>query len=262
MAERDFQLPELERYQHELTVAIQAVRVAGSTILSQVNNRQAERHGLEFKAEVDRLADEAGVNIIKTAFPNDSVLTEEMGLPETPTDRLWVSDLLDGTTNFLNGSRNYTVLMRVSLLPATNELFYAVDGAGAFLNGKQIEVSSVDILKRATVALDPGYDPQGGNKVSDLFLKLRPVCGNVAMYNANGYTLSMLAKGELAGFVHFSSKVWEAAGLLLIKEAGGNVTDLEGQDIKLDFTSSEGFPFVASNGRIHKELLEMCSSKS
>lgn len=261
--------PEFEKYNQELTVAIQAVRAAGNAILEQVNNHQAEWDGFEFKAEVDKITDEEGIKVIKTAFPQDAVLTEESGIPKELSKRLWVADFLDGTTNFLNGSRNYSVLLSfvengrlvvgVSFLPVSNELFCAVEDEGAYVNGKRICVSAVDELKRSTIALDPGYDPEAGKKVSDLFLKLRPQSGNVAMYNSNGYTLSMVAKGELAGFVHFFSKVWEAAGFILVKEAGGRVTDIKGKDLKLDFTSSEGFAFVASNGLIHNELLQVAA---
>lgn len=258
-------MPEIQKYSKELAVAIKSVRAAGAVILDQVNNRQAERYGLEFKAEVDKLADDAGINIIQTEFPQDAILTEEIGIPKTLSDRLWVADLLDGTTNFLNGSRSYSVLLGfvekgelvlgVSLLPATNELFHAVEGEGTYLNGKRVGVSSVNQLKISSIALDPGYDPLGGDKVSALFQALRPNVGNVAMYNANGFTLSMLAKGELAGFVHFSSKVWESAGFLLVKEAGGSVTDAKGDNLSLDFTTPSGFQFVASNGLIHDPLL-------
>lgn len=258
-------MPEIPKYSQELAVAIRSVRAAGTIILDQVNNRRAERYGLEFKAEVDKLADDAGVAIIQSEFPGDAILTEEIGIPKTLSDRLWVADLLDGTTNFLNGSRNYSVLLSfvdrgklvlgVSLLPATNELFYAVEGEGTYLDGERVQVSSVDQLKTSTIALDPGYDPLGGDKVSALFQALRPNVGNVAMYNANGFTLSMLAKGELAGFVHFSSKIWESAGFLLVKEAGGSVTDNKGSDLTLDFTSPIGFQFVASNSLIHNLLL-------
>ncbi len=266
MSKESFLNLESEKYQKELTVGIEAVLAAGKTIVDQINNNRAERYGLEFKAEVDALADIAGINVIKRFFPEDKILTEEQGIPENISNRLWVADLLDGTTNFLNGSRNYSVLlsfiengkikMGISFLPTTNELFYAIEGKGAYLNDKKINVSTINNFNKSTIVLDPGYDPDGGEKVSNLFLKLRPQVGNVALYNANGYTLSMLAKGELAGFVHFSSKIWEVAGLLLVKEAGGKVTDRNGKDLDLDFSSPKGFQFIASNGLIHEDFLK------
>lgn len=256
--------PEIDKYKAELMTAIEAVQTAGRVILDQENNRIAERHSLEFKSEVDKLADTAGIEVVRKNFPNDNVLTEEQGIPKEISGRLWVADLLDGTTNFLNGSRNYSVLLSfvengklkvgVSFLPVTNELFYAIEGQGAYLNGEKINVSTTDFDK-STVVIDPGYDPNGVEKTAKLMMELRPKVGNIAMYNANGYTLSMLAKGELAGLVHFYSKIWESAGFLLVKEAGGKITDISGEDLKLDFGSSEGFQFVASNGLIHNELL-------
>ncbi len=256
--------PEIDKYKTELMAAVEAVQTAGRIILEQTNNHKAERHSLEFKSEVDKLADVAGIDVIKKYFPNDNILTEEQGIPEKVSGRLWVADLLDGTTNFLNGSRNYSVLLGfvengklkvgVSFLPATNELFYAVEGHGAYLNNQKIHVSTTDFNK-STIVLDPGYDPDGGEKTAKLMLELRPKVGNIAIYNANGCTLSMLAKGELSGLVHFYSKIWEAAGFLLVKEAGGKITDKNGKDLELNFGSDKGFQFIASNGLIHNELI-------
>lgn len=271
--ERTVIVPEIIHYRGELEVGIQAVMAAGKTIIDKTRNHSAERHGLEFKAEVDRLADESGIKVLKEAFPDDAILTEERGLPKEQKSRLWVCDFLDGTTNFLNGSRNYSVLVAfvekgevkigISYLPITDELFYAVLGEGTYRNGKRTRVSPIGELKRSTIVLDPGYDPEGGRKVADLYQKLRsaPV-GNVGAYNANGYTLSMLANGEMGGFVHFSSKIWECSALLIAQEAGARITDFKGEKPKLDFTNDAGFPFIASNSLIHDELLSIVSKCS
>lgn len=258
---------ESDRYSRELDTALLAARSAAEQILSQTTNLRAQKQGLEFKAEVDNLADETIKQIIAGAFPNDSILTEESGFPKNSYERLWVVDPLDGTTNFLNGLRAYSTLiafvdkgqlvMGVSFLPQTGEEFWAVEEKGAYKGDKQIEVSKIDTVGKASIALDPGYDPQGAEKVTDAYKKLRPRVGNIAMYNANGYTLSLIANGELPALVHFYSKVWECAGLLLVKEAGGKVTDFKGNDVKLDFTKDDGFEFVASNGLVHNDLLAL-----
>ena len=143
----------------------------------------------------------------------------------------------------------------ICYLPATDELFYAVSGEGAYCNNKRIKVSGVEELKRASIILDPGYDPEGDIKVANLYQKLRPNVGNVGAFNANGYTLAMLAKGETAGFVHFSSKIWECSSLLIAQEAGAMITDFKGEELKLNFASDSGFEFVATNSLIHNELL-------
>lgn len=258
---------ELERYNRELETAFLAARNAGKQIISQRTNSRAEKSGLELKTEVDNLADRTIKRVIAEAFPNDSILTEESGFPQSPAERLWVVDPIDGTTNFINGLRAYSTLIAfvdkgklvigVSFLPQSQEMFWAVDGEGAYKGNTKITVSQMADIGKASIVLDPGYHPQGVEKISDAWGKLRPNVGNVGVLNANGYTLSLIANGELPALIHFYSKVWECAGLLLVTEAGGKVTNFKGHNVKLDFARNDGFEFVASNGLIHNALLEL-----
>lgn len=252
------------KYQKELRTAIRAAKAAGKAIL-RASSRKAVKHGMEFKAEVDTIADTTIKKTLAQAFPEIPFLTEESGFPKKPAEKLWVIDPIDGTTNFLNGLREYATLIAlvihgrivlgVDYLPATDEVFWGVTGSGAYLNGLKIHVSKVNLLQRSALALDPGYHPQGIQQIATTYTKLRPKVGNIGIHNSNGYTLALIAKGELPALIHFYSKIWECAGLLLIQEAGGQVTDFQGKSLKLDFTKSTGFEFIASNGLIHKELL-------
>lgn len=252
-------------YTNEFKFGLDTVLEVGKSILLCVENHKAEKHGLEFKAEVDTIADQTGTKFLIDNFPNDAILTEEQGLPKEPKSRMWVCDFLDGTTNFLNGSKNYSVLLAfvekgeikvgISYLPTTNDFFYAVKGEGAYWNNQKICTSSINNLKMASIMLDQGYDPEGSMKFASLYQKLRPDVGAIGAYNANGVALSLLAKGEMGGYVHFSSKIWESAGILIAQEAGARITDFNGGELKLDFTSDKGFEFVATNGLIHEELL-------
>ncbi len=256
------------QYGMELNAALTAARTAGERIISQINNLQATKIGLEFKAQVDQIANTTIVETLQGTFPNDSFLTEETGFPENSISRLWVIDPLDGTTNFLNGSKFYSTLIAfvennalvlgVSYLPATDELLWTVKGKGAHLGNKRLTISSkVHQINQASIFLDPGYHPQGEEKLSQAFQQLRPKVGNILMLNANWYALSLLAKGEIPALVHFYSKIWECAGILLAQEAGGKVTDFRGRPLKLDFTQSDGFAFIASNGLIHHQLVQI-----
>lgn len=266
-----------QRYQDELEIAIQTAKEAGVAILREINNRTFTQDGSELKSPVDIIAGDIIYGRLHGNFPGDKILIEdrsgqETETPEGKSSRIWVVDPLDGTTNFINGSHDYSVLiglvengelvLGVSLLPATDELLYAVKDGGAYCNGKKIHVSEAEDMSKSTVALDSGYDPEGVTQVANLFQKLKPQVGNIAMLNSNGYALSMLSMGRgLAGYIHFSSKAWEAAGLLIAREAGGLITDLNGNNLSLDFSSRSGFPFVASNRKIHPQLIKNTTHK-
>ena len=255
----------------ELGVAINTTKTAGQLIRGN-SNLQSTKSGLEFKAAIDDLANKTIVAKIKERFPNDAILTEELEFPQEASDRLWVVDPVDGTTNYLNGLRMYTCLISyiekgktvvsVAYLPQSDEMIVAITGKGVFLNNKKIDSPNENRpIGRANIVLDPGYDPEGGNKVAETFKKLRPQVGNIAMFNGNGYTLSLMALGEVAGVVHFSSKVWEVAGLHILEESGGKVTDFGGNPLVYDFQKPSAFQFIASRGIDHEDLRKLVISK-
>jgi len=263
--------PELRPYLSDrLSVAIEAARNAGELLLTSPNLRDATQNGLEFKAVVDQLADETIVQTLKDHFPDDAVLTEERGFPKEVTKRLWVVDPLDGTTNFLNGNQMYTTLVAyiengvplisVSYLPASDKMVYAVTGHGVYVNGRKLQAQEPHSLQRAIIVLDQGYDPKGIDKIVRAYRQLRPHVGNIGMFNGNGYTLTLMALDQIAGFVHFSSKIWEVAGLHIAQEAGATITDLTGKPIRYDFQNPSAFQFVASHGIPHGDLLALVNS--
>lgn len=260
---------QVENLKKELEVAKSAAREAGQQILL-AGNSNAVKKGYEFKADVDNIADEIIRKQIKEAFPGDSVITEEIGFPEKPSERLWIVDPLDGTTNFLNRLPFYSVLialavkeelvMGVSYIPGSDKLLWAVRGKGAWQDNKRLSVSEISDIERISVAIDAGYLPEREKILAEIIAKIGKKIGNIAQLNANGFTLSLIAEGKLPVLVHHSSKIWECAGLILVEEAGGKVTDHSGNKLKLNFKSGDSFAFVASNGAVHEPLLSLLKS--
>lgn len=165
----------IEPYTLHLLTAIDAAQNAGELIRKSTNFK-ASLSGLEFKAAIDDLADKTIISRVRRNFPTDDILTEETGFPSEENKKLWVVNPLDGTTNFLNGLRMFTTLITyvedgepiisVSHLPRNNETLVAIKGHGAFINKNKVEkTADTRPLRRANIALDPGYDPEGAKKV-------------------------------------------------------------------------------------------------
>lgn len=258
-----------ENFAKELEIAKTAAREAGRQILL-TDNSKAVKKGYEFKAAVDNIADEIIRKQIKEAFPNDSLITEEVGFPEKPSKRLWIVDPLDGTTNFLNRLPFYSVLialavneelvMGVSYIPENDKLLWAIRGKGAWQDDQRLRVSAISDIERISVAIDAGYLPDRERVLAETIAKIGKKIGNIAQLNANGFTLSLIAEGKLPALIHHFSKIWECAGLILVEEAGGKVTDHSGNKLNLNFRSGDSFAFVASNGAVHEPLLSLLKS--
>jgi myo-inositol-1(or 4)-monophosphatase len=227
-----------------LNIAVKAARRAGSII-----NRAALEGAFEVRAknrndfvtQVDRAAEQAIVEIIRRAYPGHAVLAEESGASAGARDEYrWVIDPLDGTTNFIHGFPQYCVsiaLQHKDVLtqavvydPGKNELFTASRGRGAFLDDRRIRVSKCADLKDALVGTGFPFKELGR---LDLYLRqLRALMGGSAGVRRAGSAaldLAYVAAGRLDAFWEMGLSRWDmAAGALLIQEAGGLASDLEG----------------------------------
>jgi myo-inositol-1(or 4)-monophosphatase len=227
-----------------LNIAVKAARRAGSII-----NRAALEGAFEVRAknrndfvtQVDRAAEQAIVEIIRRAYPGHAVLAEESGASAGARDEYrWVIDPLDGTTNFIHGFPQYCVsiaLQHKDVLtqavvydPGKNELFTASRGRGAFLDDRRIRVSKCADLKDALVGTGFPFKELGR---LDLYLRqLRALMGGSAGVRRAGSAaldLAYVAAGRLDAFWEMGLSPWDmAAGALLIQEAGGLASDLEG----------------------------------
>ncbi len=216
--------------------------------------------------ETDTAAEELIVARLRAAFPAHRVLAEEGGGADwrTPGPPIWLIDPLDGTNNFSHGFPHVAIslglvvegqpVVGVAYDPLREETFAARAGGGATLNGQPIRVSTVERLERAFLATGFPYDRRTAedNNVERLDHFLRRSLG-VRRAGAAVLDLAYVAAGRFDGFWEIRLKPWDvAAGVLLVREAGGQVTDFAGEP---DCLSGEYV--VASNGRIHADMLRV-----
>ena len=250
----------------DLSVAKEAaregVRVINEFKKDGIKVKQKGFHDLVTDADV--AAEKAILGVIKKYFPNDDILAEESADFDSMTNnRTWIVDPIDGTTNFANGFPIYCVSVamwnnrepKVGVVIEVNrvEEFTAVVGEGAWLNGKKIKVSGTSDPHNGFVAT--GF-PYNDLSLVDPYLKLFRVLmeelQGIRRPGSASYDLCCVACGRFDGFYEYSLHIWDmAAAALIIREAGGVVTDWNG---------GEGWPFgqrmIAGNEHIHQYLLK------
>ncbi|MFN7024950.1 MAG: inositol monophosphatase family protein [Pseudorhizobium sp.] len=252
-----------------LNVMVQAAIKAGKSLsrdFGEVQNLQVSVKGpSDFVSQADLKAEKIVRDELMKARPTYGFLGEEGG-EEIGTDgaHRWIVDPLDGTTNFLHGipqfavsvalERNRDIVAGVIFNPATDELFTAERGGGAFLNDRRLRVAARRTLPDCVIGC--GVPHLGRSNHGKFLVELRHVMGEVAgmrRFGAAALDLAYVAAGRLDGFWETDLSPWDvAAGLVLIREAGGFVSDMNG--------STEIFEsrnVVAGNEYIQKALLEV-----
>lgn len=231
-----------------LNTAVKAARRAGAIInrasldLERLN--VARKGPKDYVTEIDRAAEEAIIDILRTAYPGHGFLGEETGRHgigeglQDDAEYQWVIDPLDGTTNFIHGFQHYAV--SIALLhrglavhavvfdPTRNELFTASRGSGAFLNDRRVRVSG---KLRYDDALLASHIPRSTALPADSpFIAMLSACAASRRTGSTVLDLAWVASGRLDGFCGVGLKPWDmAAGNLLALEAGGLVSDFQGE---------------------------------
>jgi len=248
-----------------LETAIEIAREAGS-LLAHYYER---RIGFELKGdfdlvtEADRASEKLAVERLNAHFPSHSVLGEEGGLRDNRSDYRWYVDPLDGTTNFAHGYPMFNVTLAlehngelvcgVIFDPLRQEMFAAELGGGAFLNGRRISVSKAARLEESLLSTGFPSRKRHENVNIHFFHQVAMLTHGVRRGGSAAIDLAYVACGRLDGFWEFGLNPWDmAAGLLLIREAGGRTTDMRGEPAKLD-----GAHIAASNSAIHDPMLEL-----
>ena len=227
-----------------LHTAVRSVREGGRVILMYFNQldrlEYSSKGRNDFVSQADIEAERAVLDVLTHAYPEHGVLAEESGLQEG-SEYTWVIDPLDGTTNFLHGFPMFAVsvaAMRNGVLehgvvydPLRDEMFTASRGEGAQLNGKRLRVSSTRQLTPALLGTGfPFRDLSIMEPWMRSFQSLVPKTAGIRRAGAAALDLAYVAAGRLDGFWEFGLKPWDmAAGALLIREAGGLVSDVSGE---------------------------------
>ncbi|HSX74897.1 MAG TPA: inositol monophosphatase family protein [Shinella sp.] len=252
-----------------LNVMVQAAFKAGKSLardFGEVQNLQVSLKGPgDYVSQADRKAEKLIREDLMKARPTYGFLGEESDeIVGTDGAHRWIVDPLDGTTNFLHGiptfaisialERNGEIVAAVVLNPATDELFTAERGGGAFLNDRRLRVAARKNLSDAVIGC--GVPHLGRGNHGKFLVELRHVMGEVAGMRRLGSAsldLAYVAAGRFDGFWERDLAPWDlAAGILLIREAGGYATDLTGGSAMLDTGT-----VIAGNEYIHKALTEV-----
>lgn len=248
-----------------LNIAISAARAAGQIQLRYLSRKpelKIKSKGInDFVSEVDHYAEQEIISIIKKAYPSHAIVAEESGNQEGEECE-WIIDPLDGTTNYLHGISQFAVsiAMReknklqlgVVYDPFKEELFCASRGEGATLNNRRIRVSNQRELQGSLIGTGLPYrvDQELDTYLATLRALLKHTSG-IRRAGSAALDLAYVAAGRFDGFWEFGLNIWDiAAGVILIQEAGGLVSDLEGGHEYL-----QSGDIVAANNKLFKPLL-------
>ncbi|HXR37319.1 MAG TPA: inositol monophosphatase family protein [Candidatus Binataceae bacterium] len=246
--------------------ALRAARAAGAVHRARFNkiSFKGKTSFLDLVTEADGEAEAAVIRILSRAFPGHAILAEEGGGNDQPSDHRWIIDPLDGTTNFAHGYPHFCVSIgyerrgRVELGvifdAPRKELFVARRGKGATLNGRPIAVSQASKLNTSLLATGFPYDRAERRRFYLTFWEaLMTRVHGVRRTGSAALDLAWVACGRMDGFWEFGLKPWDvAAGSLLIQEAGGKVTNMDGTPLGLSVGR-----IVATNRRLHRPLMDI-----
>ncbi|QIK38052.1 inositol monophosphatase [Caldichromatium japonicum] len=249
-----------------LNIAVRAARQAGKIILRFADRvdslKYEDKSRNDFVSEVDRAAETAIIQELRARFPHHAILAEESGAQEGRSEFLWVIDPLDGTTNYLHGFPQFAV--SIALLyrgqlecavvydPLREELFTAARGEGALLNDRRIRVANRQSLAGALIGTGfPFRDHRHIDAYLGMFKDMTLATAGIRRPGSASLDLAYVACGRTDGFWELGLSPWDcAAGALLIREAGGIVTDLAGGTGFLDTGN-----LVAANPSVHRAML-------
>lgn len=233
-------------YQKELEIAKKAANEAALVIraFSENENFKIQLKGKnDLVTDADLASEKKILEVINSEFPKDQFLAEESNqYTELPKGRVWIIDPIDGTTNFAHGFAPYCISIalwedgtpKVGLVleAAHNELFWAVEGEGAFLNDRKLSISQITEPGRSLLATGFPYSVfHLVDNYLSLLKSLMQKTHGIRRPGAASYDLCCVAAGRVEGFFEYGLSPWDvAAGSLIIKEAGGQVKDWNGNE--------------------------------
>jgi len=249
-----------------LNTATTAVRKAGNIIVRAMQDLNAitvkEKARFDYVTEIDQQAEAVILDIIKKAYPDHAILAEESGQHHANGDYEWIIDPLDGTKNFIHGLPHLCISVAIKYKgrlehaliydPIRDELFTASRGNGARLNNYRIRVANLPNLKHALVSTSIiTHMPESLAEQAAIFDKISPDVAGIRITGSAALSLAHIAAGRLDAYWEKHLKIWDiAAGALIVREAGGIITDINGSD---DYLTSGNI--IAGNLKIVRQLL-------
>ncbi len=262
----------------EAMAAIEAAQRAGAVALAKFKQEHAVRWkgARDIVTEVDVAAEQEIFSVLQQRFPADAILSEEHGWKGENRERVWVVDPLDGTTNYSihdplfaasvafcarRADGTHAVRCGAVFSPVSGDLFAAEEGKGAWLvterGPERLRVNQDLELPKGIVTYCRGHEDPERARIVRIFSALTPATRDFKRMGAGTLELSFVAAGRTLAHLSGKGKPWDAAaGQLLVREAGGRVTDFSGTDWTLDLARAEQ-DILASNGKVHAELLRL-----
>jgi myo-inositol-1(or 4)-monophosphatase len=249
-----------------LEMAVEIAREAGALLANYFERRIGYQLKGEFDlvTEADRASEKLIVERLRSYFPTHAILAEEGGGHESSSDYRWYVDPLDGTTNFAHGFPMFNVTLGLERAgeaiagvvydPVRQEMFSAERGAGAYLNGRRIHVSTARDLGVSLASTGFPSRKRSNDINIHFYYQIAMASHGVRRTGSAAIDLAYVASGRLDFFWEFGLNPWDmAAGILLVEEAGGRISEMKGAPHRL----TESKHLLADNGLLHDQVLEI-----
>lgn len=256
------------KFSREYEVVKQIINDLNKLYFSKLNDLNidiSEKGKNDIVTSIDLAVEEYTIKQLQINFPEDNIISEETKNVVNLSDRNWVIDPIDGTCNFASNIPCFgfqialidkeNPLFSVIYLPELNQLYHAEKGFGAYLNDKRISTSDNKLLEKSIVTLGD-FSKSNDTSISDqldIYPKLYDKILRFRMFGASCFDFCFLASGKTHIHIMFSNKIWDIMpGLLLAKEAGAYITNLDGSE----FDINEGAFIVSANKNLNEAILE------
>jgi myo-inositol-1(or 4)-monophosphatase len=249
-------------------VAIEAAKEAGDVLLelAKTTIKYEMKNSRDIQAEADLRSEEIIIGRIKAAFPSHSIFAEESGEEISESEYLWAVDPLDGTINYSRGIEEFCISLALSqhgktilgviYHPVLKQLFVAEKGKGAYLNGQKLEVSGEAKLVNCLAATDNTSHLEDRRKNFNLLTKVADEVRQIRVFGSAALHLVRVAQGQLDFYFKLRYNHWDyAAAALIVQEARGIVTDMNGRPLTRDSKS-----ILAASSAIHSQALTLLKS--
>jgi myo-inositol-1(or 4)-monophosphatase len=248
-------------YTKELDVAKSVAKEMGKIQLKNFrkNLKVIRKSTKDFVSNVDLECQNLSYELLRKDFQYEILSEERKTQDEIGTKLFWIIDPVDGTHNYISGLPNFGVsialatkkefLLGVIYLPYFDEMYHAVKNQGAFMNDEKIQVSKNNDLEKSMITFDNQF--YLNKKSFDVYKKIVDSCFTTRILGSAVYDFCLIASGKVDARVWNNTKVFDfAAGLTIVNEAGGKLTDFNGDEITLN-----SHDILASNSFVHQELL-------